>query len=160
MSHQIRFRGFLLVGVLLMSSCSTEISPIEQPFIRSQQVLSQSMPSQLSPIQLPNSGLQRIYSTVGQKHVIQIVSNPSTGYRWEMKYEEPVKNCLDGVNRNMVYDEKESFSDGVRKVGAPGKQEWQFQTNCTGLYRITFEYRRPWEQGPSTFKTIAEFVTR
>ena len=160
MSNRFIFHGSLVVGVLLMSSCSTEISPLEQPFIRSQQVLSQSMPSQLPPIQLPNSGLQRLYSSVGQKHVIQIVSNPSTGYRWEMTYQEPVKNCLDVVSRNMVYDDKESFSDGVRKVGSPGKQEWQFQTNCTGLYRITFEYRRPWEQGPSTFKTTVEFVTR
>jgi len=151
---------FFLLGVLLMSSCSTEISSLEQPYIGSQQVLSQSMQSPSSAIQLPNSGMQRIYSTVGQKHLIQIVSNPSTGYRWEMTYQEPVKNCLDVVSRNMVYDDKESFSDGVRKVGSPGKQEWQFQTNCTGLYRITFEYRRPWEQGPSTFKTVAEIITR
>jgi len=160
MSNRVGLYFFLLFGVLLISACSTEISSLEQPYIRSQQALSQTMPSQLPPIQLPNSGLQRFHSTVGQKHVIQIVSNPSTGYRWEMTYQEPVKNCLDVVSRNMVYDDKESFSDGVRKVGAPGKQEWQFQTNCTGLYRITFEYRRPWEQGPSTFKTVAEFITR
>jgi predicted secreted protein len=117
------------------------------------------MSSQLPPIQLPNSGLQRFHSTVGQKHVIQIVSNPSTGYRWEMTYQEQVKNCLDVVSKNTVYDDKEIFFNGVRKVGSPSKQEWEFQTNCAGLYRITFEYRRHWEQGSSIFKTVSEFIT-
>jgi predicted secreted protein len=145
--------------ILLTSACSTEIPMIEQPLIKSNQILNQPMPSQLTPVVLPNSGLQRIRSVVGQKHIIQISSNPSTGYQWEMEYEEPTKNCFNVLSKNMVYDDKESYSGGVRKVGSPGKQEWQFQTNCSGNYRVTFVYKRPWGQGPPLYKTVAEFIT-
>ena len=149
----------LLFSLILFSSCAIDGPMFEQPYIRSSQLLNQTMPIELTPILLPNSGSKRIRSVIGQQHLIQIISNPSTGYRWELKYEEPVKNCLDVIDRNMVYDSQESYSNGVRLVGSPGKQEWLFQTNCSGLYRLTFIYKRPWEQGPPLYTTIVEFGT-
>ena len=150
---------FLSCVILALSSCSMDIPTFEQPYIRSSQLLDRSMPSELTPIVLPNSGTKRIRSVIGQYHLIQIVSNPSTGYSWELKYDEPVSNCLVLTDKNMVYDQQETYSNGLRVVGAPGKQEWLIQTNCAGLYRLTFKYRRPWEQGPPLFSTTAEFGT-
>ena len=154
-------RRFFILSVLCFTlvACSMDTSTFEQPYIRSTQLLNKSMPSDLTPILLPNSGSRRIRSVVGQYHLIQIVSNPSTGYSWELKFDEPVSNCLSVVDRNMVYDQPEGFANGVRAVGSPGKQEWLLQTNCAGLYRLSFQYRGPWEQGPPLYRTVAEFGT-
>jgi predicted secreted protein len=157
-------RGFLkeifsMLGCLLVVACSFDTPTFEQPYLRTTQLLNSSISADIKPIVLPNSGSRRILSVIQQQHLIQIVSNPSTGYHWEMKFEEPVKGCLSITDRNMVYDSPDAYADGVRRVGAPGKQEWLIQTNCAGLYRLTFNYRRPWEQGPPLYTTVAEFAT-
>jgi predicted secreted protein len=59
----------------------------------------------------------------------------------------------------MIYDDKQDVVDGLRRPGAPGKQEWLLQTNCVGHYRVIFVYKRPWEGGPPSNQTIIEFVT-
>jgi predicted secreted protein len=117
------------------------------------------MPADYSPILLPNSGSQVIRSVVGQKHILQLVSNPSTGYRWDYDYKEPVRGCLEIVGRNLEYDESEKYSDGLKMPGAPGKQQWLIKTNCEGTYRITFIYKRPWEQGPPLYQSTTVINT-
>ena len=157
---RIALRSIFYVSLLITcSSCSIQNPLIEQSTIRSTQFENKAMPTQITPINLPSSGSQRLRSVVGQKHVIQIVSNPSTGYRWEMSFEEPAKKCLDVLSTNMIYDDKQDVVDGLRRPGAPGKQEWLLQTNCVGHYRVIFVYKRPWEGGPPSNQTIIEFVT-
>jgi predicted secreted protein len=139
----------MLAGYVLPSTVS------DQAAIRAQQLTSSAMPNQITPILLPNSGSQNIRSVVERQYFLQIVSNPSTGYRWEKSYTEPLSGCLEFLRQDISYDEQEKVTGGVRKVGVPGKQEWLVQTNCAGVYRITFIYKRPWEQGPPIYQTIA-----
>ncbi len=127
----------------------------DQATIRATQLANTPMPNQIAPIFLPNSGSLNIRSVVGGQYVLQIISNPSTGYRWEKSYTEPLSGCLEFLREDMTYDVQENYSGGIRKVGAPGKQEWFVKTNCQGVYRITLIYKRPWEQGPPTYQSIA-----
>jgi len=150
---------FYVSMLMICSSCSFQNPLIEQSTTLVPKFFNQAMPPQITPITLPSSGLQRLRSVVGQKHVIQIVSNPSTGYRWEMRYEAPDNNCLDVLIANMIYDDKQRMVDGQRRPGMSGKQEWLLQTNCVGNYRMVLVYKRPWEDGPPRNQTIIEFVT-
>ena len=139
----------MLAGYVLPSTVS------DQATIRATQLVNSPMPNQMTPILLPNSGSQNIRSVVGGQYVLQIISTPSTGYRWEKSYTEPLSGCLEFLREDMTYDVQDNYSWGVRKVGAPGKQEWLVKTNCPGIYRITLTYKRPWEQGPPTYQSIA-----
>lgn len=160
MKSQCVLAGLGLWFISLVTGCSSTFSITDQYQAFTKKTVFEAMPTDISPVLLPNSGLQSIRAVVGQIQVIQIVSNPSTGYQWVMEVEEPLKNCLEIIRTNRVYEDPDTFAGGVKRVGSPGKQEWQLKTRCEGTYRLVFKYSRPWEQGPAVFQTIAEIIAR
>lgn len=78
---------------------------------------------------------------VGDTFLVEIESNPSTGYRWVMTNRKDILKCIQ-LKKEQTFP---ATSSGTNLVGAPGKQQWQLMAKCVGETQIRFEYRRPWE---------------
>ena len=80
---------------------------------------------------------QVINTTVNQEFTIALDSNPTTGYGWEVSYDE-----------NMLSLEKEEYNPDEKEpglVGAGGTQYYRFQALKVGETEITVTYKRSWE---------------
>ena len=73
---------------------------------------------------------------------------PSTGFSWQL-----VKISDEKV---LKFLKKEYFSSKEKLVGAPGQEDWSFQTQEKGKAVVVFEYRRVWEKDVPAQK-IEEF---
>jgi inhibitor of cysteine peptidase len=73
----------------------------------------------------------------GQVLVVRLLSNPSTGYGWQV-----AQPALGGVLRQADVVEFEPHSD---LLGAPGTEILSFEGVTAGEVTLTLEYRRPWE---------------
>ena len=73
----------------------------------------------------------------GQEFAIRLVSNPTTGYGWQ----------LTGINDNVVLVTNVYVADKAAEdvVGSGGHERWTFRATGKGESEITMEYRRPWE---------------
>ena len=79
------------------------------------------------PVQLTN----------GQNLILNLPSNPSTGYRWA------VQDSAGGVLKALgpeVYRNPEDA--GI--VGAAGVSTWRFQAFAAGTGRLRLTYQKPW----------------
>ena len=76
---------------------------------------------------------ERIEARVGERFLIVLNSNPSTGYRWEPRYE-------DGM-LELMGEEYERSSD---RIGAGGHQTFTFMPLRSGETVVHLRYRRPW----------------
>lgn len=79
------------------------------------------------PVQLTN----------GQNLILNLPSNPSTGYRWA------VQDSAGGVLKALgpeVYRNPEDA--GI--VGAAGVSTWRFQAFAAGTGRLRLTYQQPW----------------
>jgi inhibitor of cysteine peptidase len=74
----------------------------------------------------------------GEEFTIELKSNPSTGYSWEMSG-TPDKNVA-------VFVQKEYAHSDSGLVGAPGAEHWSFRAVGSGRTTIYFRYVRPWEK--------------
>jgi inhibitor of cysteine peptidase len=75
---------------------------------------------------------------VGQTSKIKLVSNPTTGYSWQ------IAQPLD--KKDPITLEKTGFLKPKSKlIGAPTTQFWVFTGKKRGTVQITLEYKRPWE---------------
>ena len=82
---------------------------------------------------------QVINTTVNQEFIIALDSNPTTGYDWEVSYDE-----------NMISLEKEEYNPDEKApglLGAGGTQYYRFQALKVGETEITVTYKRSWETG-------------
>jgi len=95
---------FITLLPCILNSCSTYILPvlfgmpdpvIDHSTIAATQLKNSPMPDQIPPNVLPNSGSTNIPTIVDGKYVLVLSSKPSTGYRWEKTYTEPLKGCLE-----------------------------------------------------------------
>jgi inhibitor of cysteine peptidase len=84
--------------------------------------------------------------TIGSALVVQLPSNPSTGYNWTIAGEpSPLKL------------QKTSFRKGATKassVGASGTAIFQLRASSPGLATLTLIYRRSWEYNVAPIKTF------
>lgn len=92
-------------------------------------------------ILIANQEIQGI-AKIEQPFLVEVESNPSTGYRWLIVNRPELIKCVQVLKEQV-------FPDDIQggRVGAPGKQQWQLKAKCSGIQRIQFEYRRSWE-GP------------
>ncbi len=76
-----------------------------------------------------------VLATVGQMLVIQLPSNPTTGYQWVLPWD------LGPLVR---------WQTRCRKAtgGAGGTETFKFFAKDTGTVTLTLDYRRPWENDP------------
>lgn len=80
-----------------------------------------------------------INTTVNQEFTIALDSNPTTGYNWEVSYDE-----------NMLSLEKEEYNPDAKApglLGAGGTQYYRFKALKVGETEITVTYKRSWETG-------------
>ena len=86
---------------------------------------------------------------VGKRFQIELESNLSTGYSWQLAQ-------APGDQLTLIDD------DYVGKGGQPGAagvQRFEFQGAAAGSTTLTFNYLRPWEQGTAPAKTATFPVT-
>jgi len=85
----------------------------------------------------------------GQTLVVTLVSNPTTGYRWEVA--EADKAILRQVG---AAEFKSSAPSNPPLVGAGGTETFRFETNGAGTTTLKMIYRRSWETSVPPIKTF------
>ena len=76
---------------------------------------------------------------MGQQLILTLPSNPTTGFRWELR--DAADSILESLGQE-VYQ-----SDNDHLVGSGGKSTWRFQARDYGEGRLLLVYQRPWEDG-------------
>lgn len=74
----------------------------------------------------------------GQELVLILPSNPTTGFRWEMR------NAANGLLRPLG-PEVYSNPEDAGLVGSAGESTWRFRVTGAGEDKLELAYRRPWE---------------
>ena len=74
----------------------------------------------------------------GQELVLMLPSNPTTGFRWEIR--NPAASVLRSLGPE-VYNNPEDA--GV--VGSAGESTWRFRVAGSGEDHLQLIYHRPWE---------------
>jgi inhibitor of cysteine peptidase len=82
----------------------------------------------------------------GQVLVVKLLSNPSTGYGWQV-----VQPTLGPILRQADVVEFQPHED---LLGTPGTEILSFEGLSTGEATLTLEYRRPWESGVEPAETF------
>jgi len=80
--------------------------------------------------------------SVGSSFTIELVSNPTTGYRWHWINRNKV-NTIDTTGYRYV-------GDSPGKMGSGGKEIWTFTAKRTGTDTIKFQYSRSWQKNSET----------
>ena len=81
---------------------------------------------------------QTINIGVNQEFVIALGSNPTTGYSWQVSYDQSVLELVE-----KTYKPAKEAKEGV--VGAGGVEYFRFKTLKTERTQITLVYKRPLE---------------
>jgi inhibitor of cysteine peptidase len=84
--------------------------------------------------------------------VIELESNPSTGYSWQLG---------DGLDEAVVKEVSQSYSPaetGDDVVGSGGVETWTFSAVGPGTTEIRLEYLRPFEQHVPPVQTFVATV--
>ena len=89
----------------------------------------------------------------GEILVVELPSNPTTGYSWRML---PFQQGL-LVQRGEASYESNPSSKGL--VGAGGRETWKFRAVGNGSLKLTFSYARPWEKDVKPVRMIEWPVT-
>ena len=92
------------------------------------------------PTQVINSG-------VNQEFTIALGSNISTGYSWQVAFDEKAITLVEKTY-------KEQDNTGKQIVGAAGTEYFKFKSLSKGETKVTFTYSRPWEQPSAQNQTL------
>lgn len=76
--------------------------------------------------------------TVDQNEIfrIELSASPTTGYRWEVSFEEEFIQLLDRRFQRV----------GGGRIGGRGTEIFQFRAIESGETQMVFQYKRAWEQ--------------
>ncbi|MCD6215057.1 MAG: protease inhibitor I42 family protein, partial [Candidatus Desulfofervidus sp.] len=130
-------------GMVGEGSKVSNVSPDRDSKVIYGQNLSATIPKQVVLTEQHNGSSISVYK--GQELVIELNSNPSTGYRWEVV--ESNENILRFMGMEFGEPETNLF-------GAPQKQIIRFEVNDTGVCSPKLVYKRPWEQTPEDYYII------
>jgi len=83
----------------------------------------------------------------GQELVLILPSNPTTGFRWEMR------NAANGLLQSLG-PEVYSNPEDAGLVGSAGESTWRFRVTGSGEDKLELAYRRPWEQEVAPAQTF------
>ncbi len=84
--------------------------------------------------------------TSGDKLVVKLGSNPSTGYSWAVAGDpSPLKLQKTSYRKNKA---------ASKAMGAPGVQVFQFSARSAGMATLQLIYRRSWEYNVQPAKTF------
>jgi inhibitor of cysteine peptidase len=82
---------------------------------------------------------------VGDKFIIRLESNPTTGYSWSLL--ESSSGIVEKVSTVFEPHEREG-----RLLGSGGTEVWTLKAVAKGRVTLTFDYVRPWEAGGQPIK--------
>ena len=99
-----------------------------------------------------SSSTSPIEVKVGEKFVISLESNPTTGYQWQLA--EPLNTSI------LELVGSEYKAPETKLVGAGGEERWTFKAVGEGETKIYLEYARPWEKdvAPAKSETFSVIV--
>jgi inhibitor of cysteine peptidase len=81
--------------------------------------------------------------------VVELSSNPSTGYSWALTGDPaPLKLVSSDYKQ----------TDQAGKMGAPGVQQFRLEATAPGSSALKLVYRRPWEKSVAPARTFALHV--
>lgn len=94
----------------------------------------------------PSVGFTNINISKGEKIILQIESNPTTGYNWELVNNNELQsnNVLKFLNDN-VNGEYESKAHRQNVVGVGGNTFMKFEGVNAGKSSIKIQYKQSWE---------------
>lgn len=81
-------------------------------------------------------GVRRLVVRRGGRFVLELESNPTTGYRWEPEF-DPELLRLAGHR----------YEPGADRPGAGGRQRFEFEGVKLGRGTLRFRYRSSWRPG-------------
>jgi len=87
-----------------------------------------------------------ISTSVGKEFVIALDSNPTTGYDWEVSYDDSMLSLV---------EEEYSPDKEPGLVGVGGTQYFTFKALKKGGTEITLTYKRSWETGYAEQKVFS-----
>ena len=86
----------------------------------------------------------------GQRLVVTLESNPSTGYRWELV--ENQNSILEQIGESEFILPEQTDPP---MVGVPGWEVFRFEAKSAGQQTLELLYRRSWEEGVEPAKTFS-----
>lgn len=92
-----------------------------------------------------------IETAAGQRFLVKLESNPTTGYQWQLAsdYDEKVLQLLDS----------EYIPPQEAVPGAGGEETWRFEALGAGETKISLNYARSWEKDTPPARTAVFNVT-
>lgn len=91
-----------------------------------------------------------IETTVGAEFAIELKSNPTTGYQWQVqKLDEAMVKAIG----SSYHSDPQPKKNGEPMVGVGGKEIWKFKALKAGETTIEMKYVRPWEKDTPPVQT-------
>jgi len=95
---------------------------------------------------------QKVLLTVGQNLVVQLRSNPTTGYDWNER--SVTESVLEKVGEPIFT--QDSAPTGM--VGVGGTEIWRFNATKVGQQSLIFDYARSWETNVTPAQSVSFYV--
>jgi len=93
-----------------------------------------------------SSPVKTIEVRAGERFIIRLDSNRTTGYQWELV------RPLDADILELVSSEYRPAESKL--VGAGGKEVWTFKAVGPGKARVSFKFLRPWEKNVKAVESV------
>jgi inhibitor of cysteine peptidase len=138
-------RGFILIAVALIATA------VSIPACAPLDVREAGTKLERVTIGIGESG-SNIELALGQRLVVRLPGNPTTGYRWSLVDSAGGVLKLDGLPTYVAGE------TATNVVGAGGTETWTFATEREGQQHLCFEYRRPWEEQASLPAKVASYT--
>lgn len=111
-----------------------------------------------SKVKVFNERTQNIEIQAGQNFIIELKSNPSTGYSWQVANEID-EQVIELVSSEYKANSNKSADSNMPMVGAGGKDRWVFKGLTEGTAQIKLGYVRPWLNELDKVKPVIFNVT-
>jgi len=85
----------------------------------------------------------------GESFVIELEGNPTTGYDWELQFDQ-----------DKIKDIDMQYVPASESVGAGGKKRFVLQAAKNGHVSVRAIYKRAWERDPIDEKTFKIHITK
>lgn len=99
---------------------------------------------------IAHASVENLRYKKGDRFTIELPSNPTTGYKWQLAQPLAVKSIV-GISKSEYKPKKTGL------IGSGGTQVFTLRARRQGTIHIIFEYKRPWEKDTEPAE-IKEFV--
>ena len=127
--------GFMLI-LLLVCGCAPAVKAEVPVTVTCDQFSKQTMI------------VQDVSVKMGNRVVVTLCSNPTTGFQWSEKAQIGDPRVLEQKSYKFVAPANTGM------VGAPGNSVWTFEAMGTGTSTVYLEYSRNWQGGEKAVQTF------